>query len=129
MPRHPRTLPTSLALKLAIGALLPLSVALAADFPVGSYAAGQDVSMVFTRDGQFHVMQDKATKVSGTYTVKGDHVELTDKEGPWACNKEGLRSGTYQWHFANSTLSFSKVSDSCDVRVGSLTRSVWKQTK
>ncbi len=110
-----------------IGALLPLTPALAADFPIGSYAAGPHVSIVFASDGHFHVIQDKAMQVSGTYTVKGEKVELTDEKGPWACNKEGLQTGTYTWKYDNSVLSFSKVDDSCEDRVGSLTRSVWKQ--
>jgi len=40
MPRYPRGLRTSFALKLATDVRPPLSAALAAEFPGGSYAAG-----------------------------------------------------------------------------------------
>lgn len=129
MPKSPRRFHLSLASIITVGALLPLSVAFAADFPVGTFVAGSHLSIVFAGNGQFHVTQDKATQVSGTYTVKGDQVELTDKKGPWACNKEGMQSGTYKWQYVNSTLSFSKVSDSCEARVGSLARTEWKHAK
>lgn len=112
---------------IALGALLPLTSAFAADFPVGSYAAGPHVSIVFSQDGQFHVTQDKTMEVSGTYTVTGEKVELTDKDGPWACTKDGTQTGTYTWKYEKSMLSFGKVSDRCEDRVGSLTRSTWKQ--
>ena len=117
------------ALSIAIGALFPLTSALAADFPVGSYAAGPHVSIVFAENGQFHVTQDKTMEVSGTYTVSGEKLELTDKEGPWACTKDGTQAGTYTWKYENSVLSFGKVSDRCEDRVGSLTRSTWKRRK
>src|SRR5690242_2404733 len=98
MHMHSRYL-RSLA-QVAAGLIIPLSAALAADFPAGVYTAHQSVTLTFERDGQFQVSDGKATQVAGRYVVKGDRLELTDKEGAWACTKPGQQTGTYKWTYA-----------------------------
>jgi hypothetical protein len=120
---HPRTL-ASLSLSLALA--LPMSAAFAADFPVGTYTAGAKTSVTFDGKGQFRVYEGKDLKVSGQYTAKADRVELTDKEGPWACTKSTDQTGTYTWKYENSLLAFTKIADLCPGRVGSMVKSSWK---
>ena len=71
----------------------------------------------------------KTTQVTGHYTVKGNQLELTDKEGPWACTKAGEQTGTYTWKYANSALTFTKIADHCQDRVGTLVTAPWQQPK
>jgi hypothetical protein len=105
-----------------------LSAVFAADFPVGSYEAG-DLRLTFDDKGQFHVNKGATTEVSGKYSVKGGQIELTDVKGPWACTNAGQQTGTYDWKFDSSALTFSKVADSCDDRSGTLLPAAWKRGK
>jgi hypothetical protein len=105
---------------------MPLA-AVAADFPAGAYVAHKSITLTFDAQGQFHVNDGKGTQVSGRYTVKGDQLELTDTEGPWACTKTGEQSGTYTWKYAGSVLTLTKVTDSCQDRVGTLAAVSWKR--
>ncbi len=113
--------------QVACGLIIPLSAALAADFPAGAYTAHENVTLTFDGKGQFRVNDGKATQVAGHYTVRGNHLELTDKEGPWACTKPGEQTGTYTWKYTNSALTFTKIADRCDARVGTLATAPWKQ--
>jgi hypothetical protein len=107
---------------------LPLSSAFAADFPVGSYAAeGHTLTLALDGNGQFRVTEKEVVQVSGRYSVKGDQIELTDTDGPWACTKAGEQTGTYHWKMGKSVLTLSKVADQCEDRVGSLVKVRWKQ--
>jgi len=106
--------------------IIPFSAALAADFPAGEYTAHENVTVTFDGKGQFRVSDGKATEVSGHYTVKGNKLEMTDKEGPWACTKPGEQTGTYTWKYADSALTFTKVADHCEARVGTLATAPWK---
>lgn len=115
---------------LAVAAGLTHSLsAFAADFPVGSYAANASITITFDDKGQFHVNDGKTTQVAGRYAVKGDQLEITDSEGPWACTKAGQQTGTYTWKYEHAVLAFSKLADQCEARVGSLTTATWKQSK
>jgi hypothetical protein len=113
---------------MACGLILPLSVALAANFPSGTYTAHENITVTFDGKGQFHVSDGKATEVSGSYTVKGNKLEMTDKEGAWACTKKGEQSGTYTWKYADSALTLTKVADHCEARVGTLATAPWKHS-
>jgi hypothetical protein len=113
--------------QVACGLIIPLSAALAADFPAGAYTAHEHVTVTFDGKGQFRVSDGKATQVAGHYIVKGNQLELTDQEGPWACTKQGEQTGTYTWKYANSALTFTKVADHCEARVGTLATAPWKQ--
>jgi hypothetical protein len=109
---------------------LTLSLAFAAEkpFPVGTYAAeGQKLTIVFDDKGEFRVTQGEALQVSGRYAAKGAQLQITDRQGPWACTKAGEQSGTYRWTFENSVLTFTKVADHCEDRVQSLTPRKWTQ--
>ena len=100
--------------------------AFAADFPTGTYSIdASKPKLAFDGKGQFRVVQGDKLMVSGAYTVNGDQIKLTDAKGPWACTKEGEQSGTYGWKFEKSVLTFSKVSDACQDRVGSLAMLKW----
>ena len=102
--------------------------AFAADFPVGSYAIdASKPTLSFDDKGHFRVTQGDKLQVAGTFTVKGDEIRLTDREGPWACTKAGEKSGTYHWKYENSMLTFSKSTDACQDRVGSLVAMNWKK--
>ena len=100
--------------------------AFAADFPVGTYSIdATKPNMTFDGKGQFHLVQGDKPLVSGTYTVKGDQIVLTDTQGPWACTKDGQQSGSYHWKYEKSVLTFNKISDACADRVGSLEAMKW----
>ena len=104
------------------------SSAFAADLPTGRYEA-KDLRLFFDETGLFHVTKGEITEVSGTYTVQGGRIELTDVKGPWACTNPGQQTGTYNWKFDGATLTFSKISDSCDDRSASLVPAAWKRQK
>jgi len=115
---------------LAVCSILAISPALAADFPAGTYAVKQaPYTVTFEGKGQFHVQQGKTLEVSGTYSVKGDEVQLTDQSGPWACTKAGEQTGTYAWKYESGALTFSKVADKCEDRVKSLVNLAWERQK
>ena len=113
---------------LAAGLALAFFPAFAADFPVGTYRVdGAKSTLAFDDKGQFRVEEGQKMLVTGQYTIKGNQIEFTDKEGPWACTTAGELSGTYNWNSENSVLTFSKVVDACKDRVGSLATVKWKQ--
>ena len=114
----------------ALSASLMLAVipAFAADFPVGTFAAsGGKITMTFDGKGQFRVVQKDATVVAGQYTIKGEQLEITDLQGPWACTKADEKTGTYGWKLDKAELTFSKVADRCEDRVQSLTSAKWQR--
>lgn len=114
----------------AIGSMLMLTCALAADFPAGTYQTkGQPYTVSFDGKGQFQVHQGAKLQVAGTYSVKADEVELTDAEGPWACTKADEKTGTYSWKYEQAVLTLSKVSDKCADRVRSLVDLAWTRQK
>jgi hypothetical protein len=115
------------ALAVLVCSALSCSAAFAADFPTGSYTA-KGLHITFEGNGKFSAGEGSETKVSGTYTVSGNQLKLTDASGPWAC-KAAQQTGTYSWKFEDGALSLSKVSDSCADRVSSLTSSSWQPKK
>lgn len=114
----------------ALGSMLALSSALAADFPTGTYEAkGPPYTVSFDAKGQFQVHQGEKVQVSGTYSVKAGEVQLTDVQGPWACTKDGEQTGTYAWRYEGAVLTLSMVNDKCADRVNSLINVAWKRQK
>ena len=112
----------------AVSALAALPSWAAADFPFGAYTAkGLNGTVTFDNQGQLRVMQGGKLMVGGAYTVSGDKIQLTDKEGPWACTKAGEQTGAYRWKFVGGVMAFTKVADPCTVRAQSLTDNVWKK--
>jgi hypothetical protein len=127
--RSRHVLPLSTA---ALLTSLTLSVAptFAADFPMGSFAAnGGTTTLSFDGKGQFRVVEKDAMVVAGQYTIKGDLLEMTDLQGPWACTKADEKTGTYRWKLDKSDLTFGKVADRCQDRVQSLTSAKWQRQK
>jgi hypothetical protein len=99
-------------------------VAVAADFPAGTYEAS-DIAMTFDAKGHYTLTQGGIFKVSGTYTVTGDEIDMTDKRGPWTCPK-GKRTGSYHWETTLTGLAFTKIADDCDARSTPMTTGPWK---
>jgi len=129
MRTHPGHLHLFVAPVLALGLASALSLAFAADPPTGTYATKGNITLTLDGKGQFRVSDGKTTKVAGSYTVKGDQLQLTDKDGPWACTKKEEQSGTYTWTLDQSVLKLVKVSDLCADRVSSLTTTSWKSAR
>ena len=100
----------------------------AADFPQGTYTSGE-YTIVFADKGQFRVSTGEELVVEGEYTVKGEHLMLTDKRGRFACTGEGTDTATYAWKFERETLTLSKVEDKCPGRSSGLTAGPWKRKK
>jgi hypothetical protein len=110
---------------LTIASALAISPVFAAGFPIGTYQA-KGLLLAFDEKGGFHVEQAGTTEVSGSYSVRGGQIELTDVKGPWACTTAGQQKGTYNWKLDNTVITFSKVADSCDDRSGTLVSASWK---
>jgi hypothetical protein len=109
---------------LAVGLAALCNVAVAADFPPGTYEA-RDLSVTFDGKGQYTLSQGGILKVSGTYTVQGDEIDVTDKTGPWTCPKD-KRTGSYHWQTTLTGLEFSKIADECEGRSVPMTTGSWK---
>jgi hypothetical protein len=105
-------------------ALAAASIASAADFPAGTYTQ-PGFTLAFDGNGHFRGSQKDAVKVEGDYAVQGDQLKFTDRSGAWACPANQV--GAYRWKSDGGTLTFSKVSDACKDRVGSMTPHSWKK--
>lgn len=102
-------------------------LALAADkFPIGGYTAGGH-TLIFQKNGQFRVVEQKKMLVEGEYSVKGDEVSFIDKRGIDACLKTGEEMGKYGWKLAGEMLSFNKLADTCSGRSEELPMQPWKR--
>jgi hypothetical protein len=80
-------------------------------------------SIQFCEDNQIKVSRADAVATEGTYTIKGDQIEILDKSGPMSCGGETL--GKYQWHLEDRKLTFTLVADECEGRVQALTSQSW----
>jgi hypothetical protein len=128
MYKHPQFSRLFSQMMLLTGLVLAFYKVFAADFPIGSYRVdGAKATLTFDAKGQFRVQEGQKMQVAGKYTVNGDRIEFTDKEGPWACTKDGAETGSYHWNYEKSALSFSKLADACEDRVSSLATVKWKQ--
>ena len=126
MRKHPKLSRSIGQAALATGLAIAFFPAFAADFPAGTYLAEGSKTTVKFEKGQFVVEDAQKTVVTGKYTIKGSQMRITDKDGPWACTKDGEQSGTYRWTYVDSVLTFQKVADACADRVGSLQGVKWK---
>jgi hypothetical protein len=127
MFKHPKFSRAFGQMTVAAGVAFAFFPAFAADFPVGTYMVdGAKPTLAFDDKGQFRVADGQKMLVMGKYAIKGQQIQFTDKEGPWACTKDGELTGTYRWNSENSVLTFSKVADACKDRVGSLATVKWK---
>ena len=96
----------------------------AAEFPPGTYVS-RDLSITFDGKGHYQLSQSGTLKVSGTYTVQGDEIDVTDTSGPWTCPK-GQRTGSYHWEPTLNGVAFTKMTDECDGRSSPMTTGPWK---
>jgi len=116
---------------LLIGALALATcpmLATAGDFPTGVYASkGVPATIHFASGGRVRVVKSGALKVDGSYAIDRDQIQLSDKNGPWACTKPGEETGTYHWKADKDQLTFTKIADTCADRVQSLTQYTWKR--
>jgi hypothetical protein len=87
-------------------------------FPNGAYSSG-DFTMTFNADGTHVVSMNGDVVVKGNFVISEDKIELTDKEGQFAC--EGVK-GKYRWTAQEKSLKFEKIEDECDGRVGALSQ-------
>jgi hypothetical protein len=101
------------------------STVAAADFPVGSYTLA-DFTLTFGDKGVFRVMKGEQLGVEGEYSVTGEQIKLTDKQGPFAC-ANGQETATYTWKLEGDTLTLTKVSDPCDGRAQAISGQGWKR--
>jgi hypothetical protein len=90
------------------------------EFPTGAYAAG-NLTLTFSGDGKYTVSEKGEVVVEGTYTVTQDQIVVTDKQGRYACTEPGASIGKYQWKYDGQALTFSKLEDACQGRIGGLT--------
>jgi len=128
MSRRSFFTPGLVAGALSIGSTLAFSNALADGFPQGTFEAKEaPYTVSFDGKGRFQVNQGETLEVTGTYSVNDKVLKLTDTQGPWACSKEGERTGTYRWKYENAVLALNKVADKCEDRVKSLVSLAWKQ--
>jgi len=109
---------------------LALSVALAFTFsavrlqaanklPTGTFVSG-DWGVTFSADQTYHVTQNGELVVEGTYSVVHNQAVFKDTQGRYACNAS---DGKYTWKLDGKALSFVKVEDECEGRIGVLTGS------
>ncbi len=87
------------------------------------------VTFAFDAHGHYRASINNTTMVEGNYTVNGDQMQLSDTGGPWACTKAGEQTGSYRWKSAGNELSLSKIADSCEDRVQTLTQHAWKKQR
>jgi hypothetical protein len=113
---------------LILGSALASQAALAADLPAATYKVSNvPYTLSFDGQGQFHVDQGQNSQVKGSYTVKGDQLQLTDISGPWACSKSAGQTGTYRFRIEGGALMLNVVSDKCADRINSLVNLKWQQ--
>jgi hypothetical protein len=87
-------------------------------FPNGAYSSG-DFTITFNADGTHLVSMNGDVVVKGSFVISGDQIELTDKEGQFAC--EGVK-GKYKWKAQEKSLKFEKIEDECEGRGGALSQ-------
>jgi hypothetical protein len=93
-------------------------------FPIGTYVGGS-FTLTFNSDGGHSVSVNEKVAVKGNYTVSGDQIAFTDKEGEFACT--GTEAGKYKWKYDGKALTFSKLEDDCDGRINGLTGQPWEK--
>ena len=89
----------------------------ASKFPVGTFATG-DWTVTFSTNKTYQVMQGGQPVVEGGYTVGKDGVIFKDTGGQYACYDS---DGKYTWQVDKDSLTFAKIDDNCQGRVGVLT--------
>jgi hypothetical protein len=79
-------------------------------------------SVAFGADHTYSVKQNNIEQVTGTYTLQGDELELTDTSGEFACKGGDAPQGVYRVKLDGPALTFTKVKDEeCAGRVATIT--------
>jgi type IV secretory pathway protease TraF len=96
------------------------------EFKRGTYATtfnGMALEIQFADSGKVTVTADNAVVVTGTFTIKGEEIELRDQSGPLACNADQV--GRYKWKLEAKTLTLLLISDDCQGRTQSIAGQPW----
>lgn len=95
-------------------------------FPTG-VIKGSDgtvtIALDFDTTGVVNSYVDNQPFSSGTYQTKADTVTFGAITGPEGYSCGG--SGKYLWAFSDNRMSFTKLSDECQIRMDTLTGLVW----
>ena len=111
-----------LRVRLAIPVVVLLAISAgragaASKFPVGTFVSGE-WAVTFSANKTYQVTQSGQSVVEGGYTVGTDGVIFKDTSGQYACYDS---DGKYTWKIDGDTLTFVKIDDNCEGRVGVLT--------
>ena len=72
--------------------------------------------------GPLNLTRNGQVMGGGTYAISGSKITLTPKKGGSCTTK-----GKYSFKRSGNTLTFTKISDSCTVRLDVLTAHAWKK--
>jgi len=87
------------------------------NLPTGTFVSGE-WGVTFSADKTYHVAQNGELVVEGTYSGSHNQAVFTDTGGKYACSES---NGKYTWKLDGDSLSFVKVKDDCNGRIGVLT--------
>jgi hypothetical protein len=79
-------------------------------------------TITFGADHTYSVRHNNAEHVTGTFTLKGDELELNDTAGDYACKGGDAPQGIYRVRIDGPTVTFTKLKDEeCPGRVATMT--------
>lgn len=84
-------------------------------------------SITFDGKSKFIVKKKNELMVEGSYKIRKEEIEFTDKKGPIAAVKE--KAGKYEWNLDGKKLTFKKIEDDVKGRELGLTSSAWTAEK
>ena len=85
--------------------------------PTGTFVRGE-WGVTFSADKTYHVTQNGELVVEGTYSGNHNQAVFQDTGGQYACSAS---DGKYTWKLDGDSLTFVKVEDDCNGRIGVLT--------
>jgi len=111
-----------LGLRLAIPVVVLFAISAgragaASKFPAGTFTTGE-WAVTFSANKTYQVTQSGKAVVEGGYTLGKDGVTFKDTGGQFACYDS---DGRYSWKIDDDTLTFVKIDDNCQGRIGVLT--------
>ena len=102
------------------------AAAQALKFPTG-VIKGSDgtntIALDFDTTGVITAYVNDQAFSNGSYEAKGDTIKFGTVNGPegYSC----ATGGTYLWKFAENRMTFTRVTDDCEMRAGTLTSITW----
>ena len=78
------------------------------------------IDLASPTSGKLHLTDNGKQKGGGTYSISGSVISLTPKKGGSCTTK-----AKYHFKLSANKLTFTKISDTCPVRVEVLTFSAW----